>query len=138
MRAAIDIGGTFTDVLLYNENNGELWSAKVPSNREQPDNSFMDALLRVLRDSNMEIKQLTELVHGTTIATNALLEGKIAKVGLLVTEGFRDILEIGRQQRPHLYDLMVDRLPPLVLRNLVKEVRERIDADGNIVVPLDE
>ncbi|MFX0092259.1 MAG: hydantoinase/oxoprolinase family protein, partial [Candidatus Hodarchaeota archaeon] len=138
MRAAVDIGGTFTDIIVYNEDTGESWTGKILSTLKQPANSFMDGLLQVLREANTKIEELDEIVHGTTIATNALLEGKTAKIGLLVTEGFRDLLEIGRQQRPSLYDLMVDRHPPLVPRYLVEEIRERIGADGKVVIPLDE
>ena len=81
---------------------------------------------------------MTELIHGTTIVTNTLLEGKSAKVGLLVTKGFKDILEIGRQTRPNLYNLSIDRAKPLIPRNLVKEIHERISAEGAIIIPLDE
>jgi len=138
MRVAIDVGGTFTDVLLYDEHDGALRSAKVPSDPWHPADPFMEGLGRVLKAARADLEQVSGLVHGTTIVTNALLEGKTAKVGLLVTEGFRDLLEIGRQQRPELYDLMKDRRPPLVPRDRVREIRERIGADGRVVVPLDE
>ncbi len=134
----MDVGGTFTDVLLYDEARGTLWSAKVPSDPERPDKPFVAGLARVLDAAGAEPGQVQALVHGTTIVTNALLEGKTARVGLLVTEGFRDLLEIGRQQRPDLYDLKRDRPPPLVPRDRVREVRERVGADGRVVVPLDE
>lgn len=138
MRGAIDVGGTFTDVLLYDEQSGALWSAKVPSDPWHPAKPFMGGLRRALEAAGVDLQHVGGLVHGTTIATNALLEGKTARVGLLVTEGFRDLLEIGRQQRPSLYDLMEDRRPPLVPRDMVREVRERIGADGHVVIPLDE
>ena len=136
MRAAIDIGGTFTDVLLYDEETGALWAAKVPSSTQQPAQAFMSGLHLALASAESELSQVNALVHGTTIVTNTLLEGKTAPVGLLVTKGFRDLLEIGRQQRPVLYDLMVDRRPPLVPRHRVREVQERVGADGREVVPL--
>lgn len=138
MRVAIDIGGTFTDVLLYEENKGVLWSTKAPSNLENPERPFLDGLKRILSSIKVDLQQVDQLIHATTIVTNALLEGKTAKVGLLVTHGFRDLLEIGRQQRPSLYKLMEDRQPPLVPRHHVKEIRERIGPNGEILVPLDE
>ena len=136
MRAAIDIGGTFTDVLLYDEKTGALWAAKVPSSTQQPEQAFMSGLHLALASAQREFSQVNTLVHGTTIVTNTLLEGKTAPVGLLVTGGFRDLLEIGRQQRPMLYDLMADRRAPLVPRHRVREIQERVGADGEEVVPL--
>jgi N-methylhydantoinase A len=136
MRAAIDIGGTFTDVLLYDEETGALWASKVPSSAQQPAQAFMSGLHLALASAERELSQVNALVHGTTIVTNTLLEGKTAPVGLLVTKGFRDLLEIGRQQRPALYDLMADRRAPLVPHHRVREVQERVGADGSEVVPL--
>jgi N-methylhydantoinase A len=115
-----------------------MWSAKVHSNLIDPSESFIDGLIHALRNSNKNIQQLTELIHGTTIVTNTLLERKHAKVGLLVTKGFKDILEIGRQTRPNLYNLSVDKAEPLIPRNLVKEIHERVSAEGEIIIPLDE
>ena len=136
MRAAIDIGGTFTDVLLYKEETGDLWAAKVPSSEQHPAQAFMSGLNLALASAQCEFTQVNALVHGTTIVTNTLMEGKTAPVGLLVTKGFRDLLEIGRQQRPMLYDLMADRRAPLVPRHRVREIQERVGADGEQVVPL--
>jgi len=136
MRAAIDIGGTFTDVILYSEETGAVWTVKVPSSTEQPAQAFISGLKLVLAIAKTDFSKLNALIHGTTIVTNTLLEHKTASVGLLVTEGFRDLLEIGRQQRPLLYDLMADRRSPLVPRYLVREVQERVGADGQELVPL--
>ena len=136
MRAAIDIGGTFTDVLMYDEESGDLWAAKVPSSTQLPAQAFMSGLHLALASAKSELSQVSALVHGTTIVTNTLLEGKAAPVGLLVTKGFRDLLEIGRQQRPVLYNLMADRRAPLVPRHRVREVQERVGADGRDVIPL--
>jgi len=138
MRAAVDIGGTFTDVVLHDEDSGDTWTAKVHSIPEDPAHAFLNGLQLVLENAGAEIQNVDALVHGTTIVTNALLEGKTASTGLLVTEGFRDLLEIGRQVRPKLYDLFADRLPPLVPRHLVGEVRERVDSRGEVILPLDE
>jgi len=137
MRIAIDTGGTFTDVVFYDRHEAAFWSAKVSSNPDNPEIPFAKALNKVLKHSQKSFHDMDELVHGTTIVTNALLEGKTAKVGLLVTHGFRDLLEIGRQHRPNLYDLTVDRKPPLVSRDCVKEVKERITSTKKILVRLD-
>ncbi|NIM93324.1 MAG: hypothetical protein GTO18_06395, partial [Anaerolineales bacterium] len=110
--------------------------AKVPSSTHQPAQAFMSGLHLALASAESEFSQLNALIHGTTIVTNALLEGQTAPVGLLVTKGFRDLLEIGRQQRPELYDLMADRRAPLVPRHRVREIQERVGADGQMVVPL--
>ena len=136
MRAAIDIGGTFTDILLYDEETGALWAAKVSSIVQHPAQAFMSGLNLALASAERKLSDVNSIIHGTTIVTNTLLEGKTDSVGLLVTEGFRDLLEIGRQQRPSLYDLMADRRAPLVPRYRVREVEERIGADGHEVVPL--
>lgn len=136
MRAAIDIGGTFTDVLLYDDEKNVLWAAKVPSNTQQPAHAFISGLHMALASAGKTLTQVDMLIHGTTLVTNTLLERKTAPVGLLVTKGFRDLLEIGRQQRPSLYDLMADRRSPLVPRYRIREVEERVNADGREVVPL--
>ncbi len=136
MRAAIDTGGTFTDVILYSEETGELWTVKVPSSTKKPEQAFIKGLTTALSAAGTTFPEVNMLVHGTTIVTNTLLQQKTAKVGLLVTEGFRDVLEIGRQQRPFLYDLMVDRRTPLVPRYFVREIEERVGAEGQELIPL--
>ena len=136
MRAAIDVGGTFTDVLLFDDEKNVLWAAKVPSNTQQPAHAFISGLHMALASAGKTLANVDILVHGTTLVTNTLLERKTAPVGLLVTKGFRDLLEIGRQQRPSLYDLMADRRSPLVPRYRIREVEERVDAEGREVVPL--
>ncbi len=138
MRGAIDIGGTFTDIVLYSEDNHRFWKVKVSSDPQHPDKPFLEGILKALQDADAEIFQIKNLRHGTTIVTNALLEGQGARTGLVVTEGFRDILEIGRQQRPELYDLSRDRPPPLVRRDYVMEVRERVSAQGEVLISPDE
>jgi N-methylhydantoinase A len=138
MRAAIDIGGTFTDVILYDENNGKIYTTKVHTDPINPAIPFMNGLRNTIMQANTNVEKLKDLVHGTTIVTNTLLQGKGAKVGLLITKGFKDVLEIGRQQRPNLYNLSVERCPPLVPRNYIKEVQERIGADGEVVIPIDK
>jgi N-methylhydantoinase A len=137
MSIAIDTGGTFTDVVFYDEQRKKFWSTKVSSNPDNPEVPFVEGLSTVLERAQRSITAKDDLIHGTTIVTNALLEGKTAKVGLLVTHGFRDLLEIGRQHRPNLYDLTLDRKPPLVTRDCVKEVKERITSEKKILHSLD-
>lgn len=137
MRAAIDIGGTFTDVVLFDEKEGKIFSAKVHSDPKYPNKAFIGGLYNIQKHVNSSLEDIQELVHGTTIVTNTILEGKKACVGMLVTEGFRDILEIGRQQRHNLYDLRIERPPPLVPRHLIKEIKERVNSTGKILNPLD-
>ncbi len=138
MRVAVDIGGTFTDLLLYDEKRGNIFAKKIPSNPINPEIPFIEGINEILKENKTDIDQVNQLIHSTTLATNVLLEGKISKVGLLVTKGFRDILEIGRQVRPSLYNLMEDKVPPLVPRNRIMEIEERIDSEGNIITPIDK
>jgi len=129
MLIGVDIGGTFTDIVVF---DGEgLTILKVPTRRE-PEEGVRQGL------RGLDLRRASRLVHGTTVATNALLEGRWAPVALVTTEGFRDVLEIGRQDRPKLYDLAVERPRPLVPRDLRFEVPERLDWRGEIVRPLDE
>lgn len=138
MRCAVDIGGTFTDILLYSDEEKKFWRAKVSSDSERPDRPFIEGILKALKRAGAEISGIESLRHGTTIVTNALLEGHGARTGLLVTRGFRDVLEIGRQQRPDLYNLSRDRPRPLVRRDQVKEVKERVSARGEVLLSPDD
>ncbi|MFU8772920.1 MAG: hydantoinase/oxoprolinase family protein, partial [Anaerolineales bacterium] len=138
VRVSIDIGGTFTDVILFDDESGLLWSNKVSSDPKDPADPFIHGLKKTLKTAKTDISQVDHLIHGTTVVTNALFEGKIAKVGLLVTDGFGDILEIGRQKRPDLYNLSAHKLPPIVPRSRVREVIERVAANGEVLIPLDE
>ncbi len=137
MRVAIDTGGTFTDIILYDEKSDDFYLAKVPSHPESPESPFVEGLLKVLKIAEKNLTEVKEIRHGTTLVTNALLEGKTAKAGLIVTRGFRDLLEIGRQQRPSLYDLTKERLTPLVPRDCVLEITERVSSEGKVITPLD-
>ena len=130
----IDIGGTFTDVCVIGD-QGEVWSTKLLTTPADPSIGFMIALKRALRADFDDA--LREIVHATTVATNAILEGKIARLGLITTAGFRDVLEIGRHFRRDLYNLFLEKPPVLVPRQRRCEVAERIDAEGAILHPLD-
>ena len=137
-RLGIDVGGTFTDAVLLSEQTGELHIAKVPSTPEDPSVGFIRALARVVEKTNIDPKSIAYLVHGTTVATNALIEAKTPKTAFVTTAGFGDMLEIARQVRPSLYDVHFKKPRPLVPRNLAYEVRERLDADGHVLLPLDD
>lgn len=128
-RVGVDTGGTFTDVIAVRA--GRLSSHKLPSTPQ----AFASAVVEGARA--VSGNAAFDLMHSTTVATNALLEGKGAKTALVTTAGFRDALEIGRQNRPHLYDWMPRRVPPLVPRSLRFELPERVAADGSVIVPPD-
>ena len=133
----IDVGGTFTDAVLIST-DGRIDTAKVSSTPDDPSLGFMDAVSRILQKSGVEPKLISHLVHGTTVATNALIEGKTPKTAFLTTKGFGDMLEIGRQVRPSLYDVHFEKLRPLVPRDLCYEVPERLDAEGTVLESLNE
>ena len=129
-RLGIDIGGTFTDIVLIAD-DGSVLTQKVPST---PDN-YAEGIAAGL--ASLLPRQISEVVHGTTVATNTILERKGALTGLITTKGFRDVLEIGRLRYPRLYDLTWEKPLPLASRRLRREVEERIGANGEIVQPLD-
>ena len=137
-RLGIDVGGTFTDGILIDEGTGETRIAKVPSTPSDPSVGFLAAVERILREADAEAADVGYLVHGTTVATNAIIEGKLAPSGFITTDGFRDMLEIQRQIRPSLYDLLFEKPRPLAPRYLCFGIPERLDATGAVVTPLDE
>jgi N-methylhydantoinase A len=138
LRIGIDVGGTFTDGILIDEETGSFTIAKVPSTPSDPSHGFMTAVSRLFADhQGVGWSDLEYLVHATTVVTNAVIEGKTSRAAFLVTEGFRDLLEIGRQTRSSLYDPQFRKLPPLVPRRHVFEVPERLDARGAVVRPID-
>jgi N-methylhydantoinase A len=132
----IDIGGTFTDVVLMGGRRGIVAKYKVDTTPDGLENCFINGLER--GSGGRAPHEILRLLHATTVATNTVLEGKGARTALLVTEGFRDVLEIARQRRPSLYDLLAEKPKPLLPRGLVVAVNERSVADGGIVVPLDD
>lgn len=135
-RLAVDTGGTFTDVCLAREEPGEILLTKVPSTPHNPALAVLNGISRIMAMANTPLAKVKVLLHGTTVATNALLEGKGSKSALITTRGFRDILLIGRQNRPALYDFWAVKPKPLIERRHIFEVRERILASGEIHVPL--
>jgi N-methylhydantoinase A len=135
-RLGVDIGGTFTDVAL--ETAGRRWSAKVLTTPEAPARAVIEAIRAVLDAAALSPADLAIIIHGTTLATNAIIERKGAKTALLTTEGFRDTIEIRHENRFEQYDVNIDLPPPLVPRRLRFPVPERIDAQGRVLTPLDE
>ena len=124
VRLGVDVGGTFTDLVALSE--GTLITAKVPSTPRDQSEGVMNAV----DTSGVDPGAVVALAHGMTVATNALLERRGAKTALITTEGFRDVLEIARQNRPSLYDLTQDRPPTLAPRGLRFTVKERMGARG--------
>jgi len=137
-RLGVDTGGTFTDLVLYNDQTGEMHTWKTSSTPVDPSEAILAGALELLRQRRLAPDDLGYLGHGTTVATNAFLQGKGAATALLTTADFEDLVEIGRQARPHLYDLYADKAPSLVPGRRRIGVRERIDYTGEVLVPLDE
>jgi len=137
-RVGFDVGGTFTDFTLLAENSGELYYFKVPSTPHDPAEAIHDGLEHLIKTFAMKPGELVHVGHGTTVATNMVIERRGARLALVTTRGFRDALEIGRQTRPNLYDYSVRKPEPLAPRELRYEVPERIYADGTVLLPLDE
>lgn len=140
MRIGIDVGGTFTDVVLVNDRTETIHHTKVLTTPEDLTIGVLKGIQKVLDLASVGIEEIDHIVHGTTVGTNALIERKGAKTGLITTKGFIDVLEIGRFQRPKegLYDIMVDNPDPLVPRYLRKGVEERINSKGEVIKPLNE
>lgn len=131
MRIGVDIGGTFTDFVVYNPVEQNVRTFKLLSTPHDPAEAMLAGLSQIASDGGRQI------VHGSTIATNALLEGKGSPTALVTTQGFRDVLQIGRQNRPSLYDWAAAPPPPLVPREWRFEVEERVDYQGKVVTPLE-
>jgi N-methylhydantoinase A len=137
-RLAVDIGGTFTDATLVDEDTGLVSIAKVSSTPADPSLGFMAATERILVQSGVAPSEVRFVLHGTTVAANAIIEGNVAQGGFVTTDGFRDLLEIARQTRPTLYDTRFEKTPPLVPRDRAFQVRERLGPAGEVLLPLDD
>ena len=137
-RVGVDSGGTFTDVCLFEEATGRIEVWKVSSTPDDPSRAIAQGVAEGMARLGQPPGAIAYFGHGTTVATNALIQHRGVKTGLIVTQGFRDLLEIGRQKRPDLYDLQVEKPPVLVTRDLRLEVPERIRHDGSIETALDE
>ncbi len=129
----IDVGGTFTDLVQLDQSTGQVRLAKVPTTPENQAQGVMAAL----NAAECDLTSLSLIIHGTTTTTNAVLERKLSRTGLITTRGFRDVLELGRRTRPQAYG-MTGHFTPIIPRDLRLEVPERVDATGQVLVPLDE
>jgi N-methylhydantoinase A len=138
LRIAVDTGGTFTDLCVLNEASGKLFVAKVPSTPDNPALAVVEGLNQVLDELGFPPQAISFFIHGTTVATNALLEGKGSATALITTEGFEDVILIGRQNRPKLYDHWARRPRPIVERSRCYGVKERMLHTGQVWQPLDE
>jgi 5-oxoprolinase (ATP-hydrolysing) len=136
-RVGFDIGGTFTDFILYNRIHGSVRLHKRLTTPHDPSEAALLGLQELVEMAGISLADVNEIVHGTTLVTNAVIERKGAKLGLLTTKGFRDIIEIGREQRYDIYDLFLEFPEPLVARDFRLEIVERIDRDGEIVEAID-
>ena len=139
-RVTVDTGGTFSDFVYVNEDTQEIQVAKFPSTPDDPSRAILTGINNLITQG-VPAQDIAYFCHGTTVGTNALLEGKGVRTGLLVTEGFRGIYEVAEQSRPHgpaIFDIFYDRPPMLAPASRTAEVRERIAFDGSVVTPLDE
>src|SRR5256885_13288941 len=139
-RVTVDTGGTFSDFVYLDESTGEVTISKVPSTPDDPSRAILQGI-ETLIGKGVKPSDISYFCHGTTVGTNALLEGKGVRTGLLVTEGFRGIYPVGEQARPYgaaLFDVMFDKPALLVPQSLTGEVRERIDFRGKVLRELDE
>ena len=138
VRIGVDTGGTFTDVVLYDDTTGEIHTTKTPSTPPEFDRGVLTGIDKILDETGVDPAAVDFLSHGTTVGTNAVLEGDIPPLGLVTNEGLEDVLEIGDQTRPELYDLQQEKPPALVPRRRRVGVPGRIAHDGTEVDPLDE
>jgi 5-oxoprolinase (ATP-hydrolysing) len=136
-RIGLDIGGTFTDFILVDDATGRVRLHKCLTTPRDPSRGALTGLTELIADAGLEFGAIGDLVHGTTLVTNAIIERCGAKVGLLTTKGFRDIIEMGNEQRYDIYDLFLEFPEPLVPRALRREIDERITRDGAVLRPLD-
>jgi len=135
-RLGVDIGGTFTDVVL--EHKGALYSSKVLTTYDIPEDAILDGIEKVCTKSNIMPQEIEQIIHGTTLATNALIQRNGAKTALITTSGFRDVIEMRTESRFEQYDLNLVLPPPLISRNCRYTLKERVDAKGNILIKLDQ
>lgn len=137
VRIGVDIGGTFTDITVLDEDSRKITITKVPSRKGDPAAALVDSVERGIKLAKVDAKDVTMLVHGSTIVTNAVLENKLPPTALVTTAGFRDVLEIGRHFRPDMYDLQQEKPAPVVPRERCFTIAERTAADGTVLVKPD-
>ena len=135
-KLAVDIGGTFTDIAL--EIGNTVHSGKVLTTPRAPEEAVLEGIASVLADAGVEPSQVRIVIHGTTLATNTIIERKGARTALVTTEGFRDSVEMGYEHRFEQYDIFMEKPQPLVPRYLRLPVSERVSAGGDVLKPLNE
>ena len=138
MRIGVDIGGTFTDLVMQDPSSGRLWQEKVLTTPDDPSRGVLSGVAAILRRGSVSPGQVDHVIHGTTLVANALIERKGVVTALVTTRGFRDVLQIGREWRYDTYDLFIAPVEPLVPRALRFELAERVGPDGTVIDPLDE
>jgi N-methylhydantoinase A len=138
LRIGVDVGGTFTDLAMVDDATGRIAFHKVPSTPADPSLAIETGVRELLAQNAGAAADVAFLGHGTTVATNMVIERRGARTGMVTTRGFRDVIEIARQTRPHLYNYAIQRPAPLVPRRRRLEIAERLAADGTVLVPLDE
>ena len=136
-RLGVDIGGTFTDFALFDESGSEIAVLKRLTTPADPSIAVIEGTAALLRREDVPLTGVESIAHGTTLVTNAVIERRGAKTGMLVTAGFRDILDMGFEQRYDLFDLRLTWPDPLAPRRLRREVPERVDHDGRVIAALD-
>ena len=136
-RLGIDVGGTFTDIVLLGD-DGKLLTRKVSSSPDDYSRAIMQGVRGLIEEAGLDPGTITEVGHGTTVATNTIIERKGPRVALITTRGFRDVLELGRYRLPRLYDLTWRKPDPLVERRYRYEVPDRLSHTGEEILPLDE
>jgi N-methylhydantoinase A len=132
----VDVGGTFTDFSIRDDRTGNVFIHKRPSTPEDPSRAIIEGFQELLEKVSLDGVAVSRFAHGTTVATNALLQRKGGRLALVTTSGFRDLLEIGRQVRPKVYDLQIDSPPPLIPRHQRFEINERIGSKGEVITSL--
>ena len=138
IRVGVDVGGTFTDFVLVDENRDLIFTGKRLTTSEDPSVAITEGLERLVEEAGTSVPELDAVVHGTTLVANTMIERKGAKIGLITTAGFRDSLEMGREIRYDLYDLFFERPKPLAPRFLRLAIDERVNSNGEVLRPLDE
>src|SRR5258708_17606713 len=137
-RVGVDSGGTFTDLCLFDDETGRVEVWKVNSTPDDPSRGIATGLSEAIARVGTEAADIGYFGHCTTVATNALIQHRCARTGLITTDGFRDLLEIGRQKRPDLYDIQADKPRTLVPRDLRLEAPQRVRHTGEVDTPLEE
>ncbi|MEZ4832536.1 MAG: hydantoinase/oxoprolinase family protein [Caldilineaceae bacterium] len=137
-RLGLDIGGTFTDFVLTDSASGEIYRYKHLTSYPDPADGVIDGLRALLADQQIDGAQIDEIVHSTTLVTNAIIDRRGARAGLLTSAGFRHVLDLGKEQRYDAYDLFITYPDPLIPDDLRREIPERTLADGDVLTPVDE